>query len=38
MDFLTLLHVEGRWQIMSKVFHYHLMEESAASAGHPKAP
>ncbi|WP_341676226.1 nuclear transport factor 2 family protein [Niveibacterium sp. SC-1] len=38
MDFLTLLHVEGRWQIMSKVFHYHLMEESAASTDRVKAP
>lgn len=23
-DFLTLVHVEGRWQIIAKVFHYDL--------------
>ena len=28
-DFLTLIHVEGRWQIIAKVFHYDL-EETAA--------
>ena len=32
-DVLTLLHVEGRWQIMSKVFHYHLMDEPTAAVG-----
>jgi 4-oxalocrotonate tautomerase len=21
-DFLTLVHLDGRWQVMSKVFHY----------------
>lgn len=30
MDFLTLLHVGGRWRIMSKVFHYQLVEETGA--------
>lgn len=25
-DLLTFIHVEGRWQIISKVFHYDLME------------
>lgn len=24
-DLLTLIHVDGRWQIISKVFHYELM-------------
>jgi len=33
MDFLTLVYVEGRWQIMSKVFHYHLMDEPNAVVG-----
>jgi hypothetical protein len=23
-DLLTLVHVDGRWQIISKVFHYEL--------------
>jgi Putative lumazine-binding len=26
-DLLTLVRVEGRWQIVSKVFHYDLIEE-----------
>ena len=25
-DFLTLIHVHGRWQIISKVFHYDLRD------------
>lgn len=25
-DFLTLIHIDGRWQIVSKVFHYDLLE------------
>jgi len=26
IDLLTLIHVEGRWRIISKVFHYDLVE------------
>ncbi|CAG1018142.1 hypothetical protein BURC_02876 [Burkholderiaceae bacterium] len=26
-DLLTLVHVDGRWQIISKVFHYELMPQ-----------
>lgn len=26
-DVLTLIHVDGRWQIIAKVFHYELAEE-----------
>jgi hypothetical protein len=29
-DFLTLVFVDGRWQIISKVFHYELSETAAA--------
>jgi len=25
-DFLTLIYVEGKWQIISKVFHYYIVE------------
>ena len=28
-DILTLIHVDGRWQIISKVFHYDLDAEAA---------
>jgi hypothetical protein len=27
VDLLTLVHVDGRWQIVSKVFHYDLAED-----------
>lgn len=27
-DVLTLIHVDGRWQIIAKVFHYELAEEA----------
>jgi hypothetical protein len=30
-DLLTFIFVEGRWQIISKVFHYELPDERAAS-------
>jgi hypothetical protein len=26
-DLLTLIHVDGRWQIISKVFHYDVMKD-----------
>jgi 4-oxalocrotonate tautomerase len=26
-DFLTLVRAEGRWQIISKVFHYETVED-----------
>jgi hypothetical protein len=28
-DFLTLVHVDGRWQILSKVFHFDIQENMA---------
>ncbi len=28
-DFLTLIRVDGRWQIISKVFHYEVVEKSS---------
>jgi Putative lumazine-binding len=28
IDFLTLIHVEQRWQIISKVFHYDLIDQA----------
>ena len=28
-DFLTLVHVDGRWQIISKVFHFDIQGETA---------
>ena len=29
VDFLTLVRVEGRWQILAKVFHYELLDDDA---------
>ncbi len=31
-DFLTLIHVDGRWQIISKVFHFDIRENMNTSA------
>jgi hypothetical protein len=28
-DFLTLIYLDGRWQIISKVFHYDLVSEAS---------
>lgn len=30
IDLLTLIHIDGRWQIISKVFHYDLRAQPAA--------
>lgn len=32
-DLLTLLRVDGRWQVISKVFHYELAPGAGAGAG-----
>jgi hypothetical protein len=29
IDLLTLIHVDGRWQVISKVFHYKLVPHAA---------
>ena len=31
VDFLTLVKLDGRWQILAKVFHYELLGESAGA-------
>jgi 4-oxalocrotonate tautomerase len=39
-DFLTLVFVDGRWQIITKVFHYDLQEQECPTSGsksHAKA-
>ncbi|MDP3650830.1 MAG: nuclear transport factor 2 family protein [Rhodoferax sp.] len=37
-DLLTLVHVDGRWQIISKVFHYELAPHAAPQPAHPASP
>src|SRR5262245_9666681 len=34
IDLLTLIHVEGRWQIISKVFHFDVL--GSVAVGEPK--
>jgi len=32
-DFLTLIHTDGKWQIISKVFHYEIESQSSEITG-----